>query len=400
MSENQFRTNCLLARRRHDAFFHAHGTVTLADVQREMLHLDGKRFTESEVAGFLLGEPLDAGRRGMTGKSLQADAATRRAAEASRLAEDSDDADLHQNAERAHHDAASYHAACVAYHRQQRAYHRSKTNPTPADASASAASGLEAALEDKPKKVRCPNCGHVHTLSPDDSMGATHVNCPNCRERIDVSEGGHEEFDETGAKMANSDESQPVATKRTEPQAMHPIECARSLPSLLDDGNPGNVIMYMPAGQFVICPAQAGKPVTVCVLINRETAETMERQRALLAAGGNAPYFSIEHSSDQAAFWPTRFFYDVRKDVTGKVVEGVWAEGTWTAAGREAVLGRSYRQFSPTFYVSAVRNDSDNPVTVVCNPDARLNFGAVLNDPAFGAAMSPLWSENQPQARA
>jgi hypothetical protein len=158
--------------------------------------------------------------------------------------------------------------------------------------------------------------------------------------------------------------------------------------------------MYMPAGQFVICPAQAGKPVTVCLLVNEETAETMEQQRAMMAARGDKPFFSIEHSSDQAAFWPTRFFYDVRKDVTGKMAEGVWAEGTWTTAGRAAVLGRTYRQFSPTFYVSDIRNDPKDPVTVVCNADAKLCFGSVLNDPAFGSAMSPLWSDSQPQPQA
>ena len=129
------------------------------------------------------------------------------------------------------------------------------------------------------------------------------------------------------------------------------------------------------------------------LIIDEKTAQAIERQRAAMAANGNKPFFSIEHNTDLAAFWPTRFFWAARPDPTGKVVEGVWAEGEWSQAGRDAVAGKNYRTFSPTFFVDDLSNDQDNPAEIVCNPDASLNLGALVNDPAFASAMSPLWPD-------
>ena len=348
MSENNFRTNCILARRRHDAILAAGRNPTLTDVQRELLALDGKRFTENDVAGFLLGEPLDAGRRGLTGKSLQADAATRRAAEASRLAEDSDDPALHENAKQAHHDAATYHAACVAYHHQQREYHHGRSNPAEPETTGQKA-------DDKPGE----------STTPWDWLGG----------------------------LPDSTASAAEAARLVQP----PLCCARALPSLLGSATVPDVILYMPSGTHRITPSQGGKPVTVVVLINELSADRMEQQRQALAAGGGKPFFSVQHNTQIAAFWPSRFFWDTRPDPTGAVVSGVWASGEWSQAGKDAVEGKNFRSFSPTFFVDKISVDAEDPAQVQCNPDAPLNIGALENDPAFGGAMSPLWPD-QPRA--
>jgi hypothetical protein len=181
-------------------------------------------------------------------------------------------------------------------------------------------------------------------------------------------------------------------------RASHPLCCARSLPSLLGDAAVPTSILYMPAGLHHISPSQGGKPVSVVVGVNQDSAAQLERQRQILAAQGNKPFFSVQHNTQIAAFWPTRFVWDRRLDPTGRAVTGVWADGEWSNAGREAVEGKNFRSFSPTFFVDKVSNDEDDPAQVECNTTAPLNMGALENDPAFGGAMSPLWHDHQPRA--
>jgi hypothetical protein len=185
-----------------------------------------------------------------------------------------------------------------------------------------------------------------------------------------------------------------------ESRAMHPIECARALPSLLSDVAMPDAILYLPAGLHPISPSQGGKPVKVVVEINQLSAERMEQQRRALVAGGGKPFFSVQHNTQIAAFWPTKFFWDTRRDPTGAMVSGVWAEGEWSQAGKDAVQGKNFRSFSPTFFVDKVSNDENDPALVEANSSAPLNMGALENDPAFGRAMPPLWHDNQPQPRA
>ncbi len=339
MTENYFsRIYSGLVRRRHDALVAAGQNPNLADVRGELLRHDTLRLSENEIGALLIGSPLNSGRRGHTARSAQADSASRRAARASIHAEEQDDAAAHFDAQLAHFAAAAAHRTASEYHTEQSEHHRSKANPK---------------------------------TQTDESPADT---------------------SDTGA-----DDGDAVAASASEP-ADAPLCCARSLPSLLADGVPENVIMYMPGGVFSICPSRAGKPCPVTVLINEETADAMERQRAIMAEGGNIPFFSLEHESDIAAFWPTNFFWAVRPDATGKIVAGVWAKGEWTQAGLDAVQGRNYRSFSPTFFTNKIVTDAEHPAIVICNPNARLNLGSILNDPAFGANMSPLWPDNQPRA--
>ncbi len=151
------------------------------------------------------------------------------------------------------------------------------------------------------------------------------------------------------------------------------------------------VLMYMPGGVSTITPSQNGKAVTVTVEVTKASAAVLEEQRESLTAAGKKPFFSVQHDTEIAAFWPSRFFWDKRVDATGSAVEGVWAEGEWTKSGKDAVEGKDFRTFSPTFFVDAIRNDPKKPCEVVCNDDARANMGALENDPAF-QEMSPLWA--------
>jgi hypothetical protein len=189
-------------------------------------------------------------------------------------------------------------------------------------------------------------------------------------------------------------EASPMQTRR----APNPLCCARSLPSLLSDVTVPDMLLYMPQGLHRITPSQGGKAVSVCVKIDELSAERMEDQRRQLVAGGGKPFFSVQHNTQIAAFWPTKFFWATRRDPTGKAVTGVWADGEWSQAGKDAVEGKNFRSFSPTFFVDKISNDEDSPAEVECNEGAPLNMGALENDPAFGSKMAPLWSDNQPRA--
>ena len=157
----------------------------------------------------------------------------------------------------------------------------------------------------------------------------------------------------------------------------------------IEDG----LMMVMPKGVHQITPSQNGRAVDVTVEIDASAADALQEQFEALKAKGSKPFFSIEHETDVAAFWPDEFFWDGKVDPTGSWVEGVWAKGTWSKSGREAVQGKDFRSFSPVFFVDAIRNDPDNPVHVICCDDAKPNMGALENDPAF-ISISPLWAKN------
>lgn len=363
---------------------------------------------QTDVAALLLREPLDAGRRGLTGRSAIADAASRRAANASKLAEDSDgDLDAHEDAAQLHRDAASHHAAVAAYHRLQTKYHQSKATAT-------------AVTEPEPESTVDEESGRGHyaeipissSNAPDFAAGDCH--CSNCDGDFDEADATPDADDENRftcpkcgaslnkslAKKENAEsERQAMGAKRLVQPADAPLCCARSLPHLLADATLPASILYMPSGTHRITPSQGGKPVTVVVRVDESSAARLEQQRQILAASGNKPFFSVQHNTQIAAYWPSRIYWAVKPDPTGKMVEGIWADGEWTAAGREAVEGKNFRSFSPTFFVNGISNDEDNPAEVMCNESAPLNMGALENDPAFGGAMSPLWPDNQSQAR-
>ena len=189
-----------------------------------------------------------------------------------------------------------------------------------------------------------------------------------------------------GVKARNAT---PAAGLQLDCSACVEAKAAKSILNPIADG----IIMYMPSGTHTITPSQNGRPVTVSVAIDASAAEKLETQRAALEAGGKKPFFSVQHSTQIAAFWPAEFFWDTRLDATGSLVEGVWARGEWTRAGREAVEGKDFRTFSPTFFVDAIRNDPNRPVQVVCNDEAKANMGALENDPAF-QTISPLWAHD------
>ena len=141
-------------------------------------------------------------------------------------------------------------------------------------------------------------------------------------------------------------------------------------------------IQWMPPGVHTVTASQAGKPTTLTITVDQQTAETVEAARAryataALAGTEDCPYFDHNHDDRAASAWPTRFYWAGADPILG----GVRAVVNFSEAGKVAVLGRNYRRFSPCFYAV------NGKVT-----GAPVNMGGLVNRAAF-QRISPLISD-------
>jgi predicted RNA-binding Zn-ribbon protein involved in translation (DUF1610 family) len=373
---------------------------SIADIQHELSARYAIDLTEFEIGDLV----LEAGRRGYSSTNDRANTASKFAAHAAFQAINNKDRQSHLVALEAHRDAAEKHIAASNYHVHQAAFHAAAANNFEARRGVVVSiAELKARklAEFEGQKAHCANCNSDFAIADAEQRSAENYTCPNCGETVNVTAGKKEEVDEnqqpTEARREpwswlNETFTEPpkaVAEQQSQQAPALMLDCARSASSLLPDELP-NHLLYMPAGLHTITPSQGGKPVTVTVLVDENAATQLEKQRQALAASGNQPFFSIQHNTQVAAFWPTKFTWDARLDSEGRQVTGVYALGNWSKSGLEAVEGRDFRSFSPTFFVDKISIDPENPARVVANPDAKLNMGALENDPAF-TAIAPLW---------
>ncbi len=148
-------------------------------------------------------------------------------------------------------------------------------------------------------------------------------------------------------------------------------------------------IQLFPPGKHAITPSNADpskKPTEVELVIDEATATLLEDQRAGYqakadAGEGDAPYLDFNHDDKEASAWPKRIFWGGDDPLLG----GIRAEVEWSAAGEEAIQGKTYRRFSPAFYADKGRITG-----------APINMGGLVNRAAF-TKIQPLFAkENQP----
>ena len=151
-----------------------------------------------------------------------------------------------------------------------------------------------------------------------------------------------------------------------------PLLCRSSAFDLTLTGQ--GVMMWMPGGIQEITPFQGGTGVPIQVMVDAQGAVEIERQRQLLAAKGEDPYFDFEHEDNGASFWAKQFFWSE----TPK--PGIYARGEWTEDGNNGVAGKKWKKFSPVFHVD---NKRARPARIVCKPDAHPNMGGLVNFAAF-----------------
>ena len=144
--------------------------------------------------------------------------------------------------------------------------------------------------------------------------------------------------------------------------------------------------LWMAGGRHTITCHQDGNPapVTATVLVDPAGAAAVQSQFARLSAqSAHRPYCDFNHKDEEASFWPTAFAWRDQPQ------PGIYVSGEWSDQGKAALAGKAYRSFSPRFYVD---DEKANPARLVDNPHATLNFGGLVNDPAF-KANRPLWAK-------
>jgi len=118
-----------------------------------------------------------------------------------------------------------------------------------------------------------------------------------------------------------------------------------------------------------------GKPVPLTVTVDATTAAALEECRAKYQAEvdaktGDAPYLDFNHDDGPASAWVKEIYWAGDDPQTG----GIRAKVSWTDAGREAIEGRLYRRFSPSF----IPDESTGRII-----GAPVNMGGLVNRAAF-----------------
>jgi hypothetical protein len=126
-------------------------------------------------------------------------------------------------------------------------------------------------------------------------------------------------------------------------------------------------IIYFPKGDWRIRPVVNGKAKEVSVKVDESVASVLQADLNRRLKDTVRPYAAFDHKPGAASFLPKQFKWDDSK--------GVVLEVDWTQAGKDAVAGRNYSYFSPTFLLS-------DKGKVAGLPDTG-EIGSLTNNPAF-----------------
>jgi phage I-like protein len=128
-------------------------------------------------------------------------------------------------------------------------------------------------------------------------------------------------------------------------------------------------IVYLPEGKHKISATKGGKPVTLDVTVDESIFAQFNTDLQSRLAENVRPFAGFDHEKGAASFIPKEFRYEVG---TGLVLDV-----EWTSAGRNAIDGKDYSYFSPTFLIGK----DGKPKSIA----PRGEIGSLVNDPAFEA---------------
>jgi hypothetical protein len=161
---------------------------------------------------------------------------------------------------------------------------------------------------------------------------------------------------------------------------------ARSVSSALvfDAGSLPTEIQWMPPGEHTITAFKNGEPTEMKIKVTAQVAErltaALQEYNSKVAAGiEDRPYFDFNHNDAEASAHVLSFSWGGDDPVKG----GVRAKVEWTEPGKQALLGRAYRRFSPTFYLNAKGEVAG----------AAVNMGGLVNKAAF-KEIAAIWSRD------
>lgn len=143
-------------------------------------------------------------------------------------------------------------------------------------------------------------------------------------------------------------------------------------------------IQWMPPGKHTIHASKNGKPAALEVIVDEKAAEAVRASFLNLKREGRRPYLDFNHNRSEASATVVDVFWGGDDPKSG----GVRARVEWTKPGEEALRGRAYHSFSPTFLI----NEKTGRVS-----GTTPNMGGLVNEPAFSAISPVMGKENQNQ---
>jgi hypothetical protein len=132
-------------------------------------------------------------------------------------------------------------------------------------------------------------------------------------------------------------------------------------------------IQWMPPGVHEVWPDGFESPVTVNVqpeVARIANTQLQELRRVAAAGGGSWPFMDFNHEDGEQSGEPLEFFWGGNDPKTG----GVRLRVSWSHAGEQAIKGRSWRSFSPSWRMHKKNN---------AFLGIGLNVGGLVNRPAF-----------------
>lgn len=130
-------------------------------------------------------------------------------------------------------------------------------------------------------------------------------------------------------------------------------------------------IQWMPPGRHEIHATRNGEPAKIIVNVDEAAAQAVAQSFADLQASGRRPYLDFNHESAEASATVASVFWGGDDPKKG----GIRCLVDWTQPGKEALEGRAYFSFSPTFLLD--KEGKINGTTT--------NMGGLVNEPAFTA---------------
>lgn len=128
--------------------------------------------------------------------------------------------------------------------------------------------------------------------------------------------------------------------------------------------------VFLPEGEHEVSALVNGKPGVRKVTVGPDALEPLQASLAKRLSGKTRPFGGFDHKDGKASFIPKAFRYEQGR--------GVILEVDWTKSGKEAVEGRDYSYFSPTFY-----RDKKTGKPLGLMPHGEV--GSLVNEPAFDA---------------
>jgi len=140
-------------------------------------------------------------------------------------------------------------------------------------------------------------------------------------------------------------------------------------------------IVFMPEGHHQITASVDGKPKSVELTIDSRILASFAEDLDKRKESNVRPFAGFDHKAGAASFIPLEFRYE---DGVGLMLDV-----EWTNAGREAVEGKDYSYFSPSFLVKE---------GIPFGLPKRGEIGSLVNDPAFEDIPRIAASNIQPQS--